>query len=415
MQRSNTLGSLDKLPRVRGIFTRYRDHPLLWLKLSVALLALLSSGTGAAELNIHVWYLSRPSESLTPLSPLDVPPQDSGVAGAVLGIKDNNTTGAFLGQRYHLSVTVAAADEKLPLPSDAQFVIADVSAEELRPLAGAHPQVLFFNIGAEDDSLRASDCAANIFHVMPSRAMKADALAQYLAWKNWRRLFLVRGALPADLAWSESLRRAAKKFGLNIVAERVYEYEATSRRTDSGHMQIQKQLPAFVQGAPEHDAVIAADESNVFADYMPYRLQLPRPVAGSAGLRPLAWHPASEQWGATQLQRRFYKVAQRWMHEHDYVAWLAVRVIGELITRQRPEIAPRDVLLSDNFSVAGFKGQALTFRPWNQQLRQPLFLTDAKMLVSVSPQPGFLHQRSQLDTMGFDRQESHCLLSSDNG
>ena len=48
------------------------------------------------------------------------------------------------------------------------------------------------------------------------------------------------------------------------------------------------------------------------------------------------------------------------------------------------------------------------FRDWDGQLRQPVLLADARALVSVSPQPGFQHQFSELDTLGTDRPETRC-------
>ena len=50
----------------------------------------------------------------------------------------------------------------------------------------------------------------------------------------------------------------------------------------------------------------------------------------------------------------------------------------------------------------------MTFRDWNGQLRQPILLYDDRITVSVSPQEGFLHQVSPLDTLGLDRPESSC-------
>jgi ABC transporter substrate binding protein (PQQ-dependent alcohol dehydrogenase system) len=50
----------------------------------------------------------------------------------------------------------------------------------------------------------------------------------------------------------------------------------------------------------------------------------------------------------------------------------------------------------------------VTFRGWNGQMRQPILLFDGRITVSVSPQEGFLHQRSPLDTMGLDQPESQC-------
>ena len=65
---------------------------------------------------------------------------------------------------------------------------------------------------------------------------------------------------------------------------------------------------------------------------------------------------------------------------------------------------------SPDFSVAAFKGQKLTLRDWNLQLRQPILLFDGRNTVSISPQEGFLHQSSELDTLGLDRPETKCKL-----
>jgi ABC transporter substrate binding protein (PQQ-dependent alcohol dehydrogenase system) len=113
------------------------------------------------------------------------------------------------------------------------------------------------------------------------------------------------------------------------------------------------------------------------------------------------------------MQSRFESFAGRSMTERDYNAWLAMRTIGEAVTRSQTAdpAALHDYLVSDRFETGAFKGQALTFRPWNQQMRQPILLATARMLVSVSPQEGFLHQRTFLDTLGYDEPESSCRLN----
>jgi ABC transporter substrate binding protein (PQQ-dependent alcohol dehydrogenase system) len=70
-----------------------------------------------------------------------------------------------------------------------------------------------------------------------------------------------------------------------------------------------------------------------------------------------------------------------------------------------------DFLKGPDFALAAFKGQRLTLRDWNLQLRQPILLADGRMVVSVSPQEGFLQQVSELDTLGVDRAESSCKLN----
>ena len=243
--------------------------------------------------------------------------------------------------------------------------------------------------------------------------MLADALAQYLVWKQWRRWFLIVGSHSEDRLYGDALRRSAKRFGARIVQEKVFEDTGGARRTDSGIAQIQRQLPVFTQGAAGYDVLVAADESEVFAAYLPYRTWDPRPVAGSSGLVPTTWDASHDQWGAVQMQNRFMKMFGRRMTARDMQAWSAVRMIGEAASRTR-SFDPRtllDFLRGPDFALAAFKGQRLTLRDWNLQLRQPILLSDGRMVVSVSPQEGFLHQVSELDTLGMDRPETKCRLN----
>src|SRR5207237_9788814 len=124
-------------------------------------------------------------------------------------------------------------------------------------------------------------------------------------------------------------RRAAARLGAKIVQERVFEDTGGARRTDSGVTLIQRQIPVFTQQAPAYDVMIAADESEVFASYLPYRTWDPRPVAGSAGLVPTSWDAAHDQWGAIQMQNRFVKLNARHMTALDMQGWTAARMIGE--------------------------------------------------------------------------------------
>ena len=136
-----------------------------------------------------------------------------------------------------------------------------------------------------------------MIHVAPSRGMLADALAQYLVWKKWSRWVLIYGSHREDALLADAYRRAARRFGARIVKEREFNDAGGARQTDSGVVQTQQQMPVFTQGLPDYDVLVAADESEVFADYLPYRTWDARPVAGSAGLRPVTWDAASEFLG----------------------------------------------------------------------------------------------------------------------
>ncbi len=389
------------------------------LLVNAANLRAQDAAASPAPTEVSIGYL-RAYEPQLALSILDVPPRDEGVAGATVAINDNNTTGKFLGQSFSLDVVevkfeadVVATFKEMLARGD-KFVLTDISAAQLLSIADLAREngVLLFNVGATDDVLREEECRPNVFHTAPTRSMLADGLAQYLVWKQWRKWVLLYGSHERDQLYADAIRRAATRFGATIVEERLYQDTGSARRTDTGVIQVQRQMPVFTQNLPEHDVVVVADESEVFGSYVPYRTWTPRPVAGTAGLIPSSWHPASEQWGGSQIQNRFSKATGRRMLSKDMQAWTAVRILGEAATRTQGN-DPKKIeafIKSDDFSIAAFKGQKVTFRTWNWQLRQPILLGDGRGVVSTSPQEGFLHQFSELDTLGVDRPETKCKL-----
>jgi ABC transporter substrate binding protein (PQQ-dependent alcohol dehydrogenase system) len=389
------------------------------LAATLALISMTVQPANADPVAVKVGVLREVHDRDT-VSILDIPAADDFVAGARMAMDDDNTTGSFLDQSFSIADAKLSPSED-PVPSlnalladGVRFVIVDLPADKVLAVSDAARATgaLVFNASAPDDRLREDDCRANVFHVAPTRSMLADGLAQYLIWKQWKRWLLVVGSHPQDKLLGDAYRRAAKKFGAKIVEERVFEDTGGGRRSDSGSVQVQRQMPAFTQGAPDYDVLVAADESEVFAGYLPYRNWDPRPVVGSAGLQPTSWDPSHELWGAVQLQNRFKRLFKRDMTSRDNQAWVAMRMIGDAVAHARsgdPK-GVRDYLLSPDFVVAAFKGEKLTVRAWNQQLRQPILLTDGRGTVSVSPQEGFLHQTSELDTLGFDQPETKCKL-----
>ena len=370
-------------------------------------------------LDIKIGYLRRAQRQET-ISLVQMPPPDNGVAGAQMAAKDNDTTGRFLNQRYSLvDLHLKAGDDPAMAVAELArqgiaLIVVDLPADDLLKAAeaGKADRILFFNAAATDDRLRQKDCRANIVHTAPSRAMLADGLAQYLVWKKWVRWFLVVGSHERDKLFAAALTRAANRFGAKIVQQREFKDTGGARRTDSGVVQIQQQMPVFTQEAPSYDVLVVADESEVFANNLPYRTWDPRPVAGSAGLVPTSWDASNSLWGGIQMQDRFIAQFKRLMTALDMQAWTAVRMIGEAASRQN-SADPKtilDFLKGPELALGAFKGQKLTLRDWDLQLRQPILLTDGRTIVSVSPQQGFLHQFSELDTLGYDRPETQCKL-----
>lgn len=381
--------------------------------------AWLTAATPAAAdtLNVKIGVL-RQIHSRETISLLDIPAPDDFVAGVKMALEDDNTTGRFLDQSFSEIDARVGAGENPIAKMDAMtaqgvnLFVVDLPADQLLAVADHAKDALVFNAGAEDERVREQDCRANVIHTAPSRAMLADGLAEYLMWKQWRRWLLIVGSHPDDKLLGEAYARAAHKFGAKIVQTRTYADTGGGRRSDSGVVQVQQQMPVATQNAPEYDVLVAADENNVFAGYLPYRAWDARPVVGSAGLTPTSWDPSHDLWGAIQLQNRFFRAFRRNMNARDNQAWVAARMIGETVAHIK-SAAPKAMLAymrSPDFDTADFKGTRLTLRLWNQQLRQPILLTDGHTTVSVSPQDGYLHQVSTLDTMGLDQPETKCKL-----
>ncbi len=384
--------------------------------LSAMAAALLGGSAMAEPVTIPIVYLALTLQHPQPSTLLDPIPTDEGQQGARVGLADVQTTGAFTGQRFTLDEKVlpdadaAVAAARSMLEAGSRVFVTDLPAPVLLRVAdlpGASDAILLDATSA-DDSLRGRDCRRNVLHLLPSRAMLADALMQFLAVKRWRDLLLVTGLRDEDRAFADALRRSAKKFQLRIAADKPWTFKPGAQRTDTGHVTIGAEVARFTQGTA-YDILVVADTWNEFGDDLAFRTTDPRPVAGSQGLVPTSWARAFEQWGATQLQLRFQKRAGRPMTPSDYGAWMAVRAVGEAATRGGADPAALIAYLhSPKFELAAFKGARLSFRPWDGQLRQPVLLADARSLVSVSPQPGYLHQFSELDTLGIDQPETAC-------
>lgn len=374
--------------------------------------ALANAAPTDPVLDVKIGYLAYRPDAGPLLSNVIPEPEDAGLRGAELAIIDSNSTGRFLKHRYELrSETTDSSDQLIEearkLHADGlRLFIVNAPTDSLQQLAEAMPDSLLINAGSASDELRTRNCLANVLHTLPSRSMLADALGQFLAVRRWNRWLLISGPTDEDQAYASALKRAAKRFGHKIIEEKPWSFDNDQRRS------AQAEMPVFTQAA-EYDVVVVADERGDFGEYVPYQTWLPRPVVGTQGLTPTGWHKTIETYGAAQLQKRFEAHANRWMNDRDFAAWIGVRSLATAITRlgvTDPQ-AIRQISLSETLPVDGFKGRKLTFRPWNGQLRQPIALVHPRGLVTTSPQDGFLHPTSELDTLGFDRTESQCRLS----
>jgi ABC transporter substrate binding protein (PQQ-dependent alcohol dehydrogenase system) len=286
-------------------------------------------------------------------------------------------------------------------------LVADLPAGLLEPLARQAPAALggavVINTSADDDALRNTQCAPALLHTTPSRAMLTDALAQYLAARNWRKLLLLQGPLPADQLQAAALQLSAKKFGLKVLQTKPFKLSGDPRERDLFNTRS-------LTNERDHDVVAVADSDGEFARTLPYATQWPRPVMGSNGLMAMAWHTQWERNGGPQVSRRFQKMSKRNMQSQDWAVWMAVKTVAAALSADPKANAAKQLaaLLTGDVAVDGSKGPRLSYRAWDGQLRQPIMLGHGDGVVGMAPLEGVLHPTEVMDTLGTDQRESQC-------
>jgi ABC transporter substrate binding protein (PQQ-dependent alcohol dehydrogenase system) len=366
-----------------------------------------------------VYYLGKEYEEPLPLSYAEKPIPDKGIQGARLMLKEANQAGNFVGHSFDLVEAIVPVDgdvvakAKEILKGGDAFIVADLEPDDLIAVADL-PEAknsVIMNVRTSATKLRQELCRTNVFHVIPDYAMRADAIAQYLIWKKWPRWYVIRRDTPQDQDYLAQVKRAAARFGGKVVGEKIYDLPPGARNLDSGHQQVQTQIPMVTEEAPEHDVMWVINSDDDFGDYLMYRTYLPRPVVGTQGLQATAWDKSYTESGGMHFQNAIPKIAKRQPVERDYTAWLGFRAMADGAMKSG-KTTPQEVkayLLSDQFKLEGFKGQAMSFRPWDHQMRQPIILGGGtRVPVSTSPQEGFLHPTNVTDTLGFDAPETKC-------
>jgi ABC transporter substrate binding protein (PQQ-dependent alcohol dehydrogenase system) len=268
------------------------------------------------------------------------------------------------------------------------------------------------NVSEADDVLREGQCKANLFHAIPSERMRADALAQILLTRRWNKVLLLASESPEDQRRTDVVTRSLQRFNLKLVAKKTFKLSGDPRERQLANL-------ALLTANQDFDVLWIVDSDGEFARTIPYRLPQPRPVIGDAGLVPVAWDPRFERYGGPQVSKAFAKQFKRPMVGHDWAAWFTGRLIVSIVVPLQTSAGTKKINSSDllkalqspDLKVDGSKGQVLSFRNWDRQLRQPIMLSDGQGVIEVAPLEGVMHPRSVLDSLGADSPEKLCKAS----
>jgi ABC-type branched-subunit amino acid transport system substrate-binding protein len=320
--------------------------------------------------------------------------------GLTIGEEDANKNGELMGATMVLTIAnapgpeaAARAAQRLVARDKVSVLVGGFTREEVEALSGVASQTgaLFLNIGATSDALRRS-CSANTFHIEASAAMYIDAVFGWFIRAGYRRWYLVHDDGPegqdqyersqvslkerhwaAEVAGHGVLRQddsrdfapvladvaEAKPDVVLLLTDWRTQLDFLSRYEVSG-------LTAPIIGFPE-----PATQMRDF--YLASRAMAP--VAGS-GYRAALWEATLDAYGARELNARF---DARWGRPMDPPAWagyVAVKIAFEasLFAGGKDGASIAAFLTSDQALFDVSKGIGMTFRRWDHQLRQSLYL-----------------------------------------
>lgn len=385
--------------------------------LAVLLFAHLVLPTSADDKQLSFLYLGRVNDpaydvrrAYTGLSLRDL---KRPIEGARLAIRESRVLARAVGLGFALEERLLNPDDDLAtvfteeIEPQGRVVLVDLERSELErlmALTAGRDDVILFNIRHKDDVLRGAICDSRLFHTIPSWAMLMDALSQFLAAKHWRRVLVLKGERAEDDLVADAFQQSAQKFGLRIIDIKPFVLSNDPRQREKNNLLL-------MTSEGRYDVVFVADTLGELGRYATFGIALPRPVVGTEGLIPVAWHWTFERYGAPQLNQRFMKSGKRRMTSGDWATWVAVRSVVEA-ARTSNSVTPNDLrgaLLDDTFTLDLYKGFPGSYRNWSRQLRQPILLASHNAVITLAPVEGFEHQHNALDTLGSDESEVRCV------
>jgi ABC-type branched-subunit amino acid transport system substrate-binding protein len=328
--------------------------------------------------------------------------------GAALGLDDANALATLFGKRLRLETEAARAD--------GQAGRALARAGALAIVGGVGPgggEVLLqattdgttvLNVGAPDDRLRNEGCERRAFHLMPSVSMYVDALTQLLIEQRKLTRWAVAGdGSPRGAEIEAAARRSVARRGGTVTGDAaaadILLLAVDDRGVDAGVAR------AIAEGR-RPDRIAGIGEAG---------LRLPPERA--AGLWAVGWHHELERFSARELNGRFRRRWNAPMSETTWAAWAAVKLVGEAVVRTGASDGAALVAFMESAPpFDGHKGAALTFRKWDHQLRQPLYVAGPRKRDDGGAQLGPLGvvadlSGRDLDALGTAMADSRCRFA----
>jgi len=310
-------------------------------------------------------------------------------AGALMGEEELNEQAQAAGIRFEIvaargghSSEVAAEATGLIDREGVQALLGSVSDAGTVALSELAQErgLVFFNITNDLDSLRGAKCRRNTFHIAPSQTMRVRALGlwavQAKEWKNW---VILEGDGKSEGRMAGIARDYVESRGgkildtIPVTDTDAHDPGAILARLRAARAQF---IFAALTGEKQELAMEAIQGAKLgipAGGAEPELARMGRDTAKFDGYWTTGWNHRNNIFGASELNNRFAAFAGLPMNERAWSAWAAVKVLGEAVLRAKSARAADLVpYLQEQAQFDGYVGSALSFQPWNHQLRQVL-------------------------------------------
>jgi ABC-type branched-subunit amino acid transport system substrate-binding protein len=363
------------------------------------------------------------------------------IMGAQLGAEEADVTAGMFGTKVELIIEDAATPEnllplarKLSTQEHLSAIIAaldDPTTASLSAFA-QRERVVCLNTAARGGDLRGEKCHRSTFHVEPDLAMYAHAIGQWLVQNNRKRWHYV----VSDGSAGQEIYHRANRFLQHHGGTDHGRFVITPGQSD-----FRDVLAHLARGDAE--AIVVALEGEALRYFLQqYKASgLSMLLAGVPldmialwqaspeslqGVWVTSWYHGLERFSARELNRRFFRRFEKPAEGFAWTNWAAVKLVIEGVLRSASTEATTLIsYLEGAPPFDGHKGRALTFRDWNHQLRQPLYVLkvredkpdnpwDLLQLIGEMPlptRPG-TPVAEGLDSLGEPKSESPCRLEA---
>lgn len=322
---------------------------------------------------------------------------DYGFKAASLAVDELNAAGGLLGRKIELVAedsvnpqTAVTKAQKLVERDKVLTLIGEINSASALAIGEqvARYRIPFFNTGANSDALRGKNCNRFMFHIEGCNTMYTKTIGTWQKAEN-----KIRGAkwymLTADYAFGHDLFRVSSRFLKENGGELVNNDMVPTNTPDYSAyiLKIRQARPDFV-----YINLAGVDQTNFLKQYKEYNL--PYPVAGgvmdtmpfwAAGIDSISghwqslWYHGLNVPAAQAFTKRF---RDKNGFPPDNQAWgdyVGVMIMAQSITETKStDMAKVIEYLEKGATFDILKARRGTFRPWDHQLLQEMYVVKVK-------------------------------------